>query len=141
MTSSLKHCIICFCSFCMELLSLDFILTIHLQQFSLFWFSLHEVGLSITVEVLFSDSQCSNNVLWSLHSIHISCLTQVLWDLSLPSSELIVSKKSGFWGKSRMHCSMFMMRGRSPIKRKSVHSERLNMLALKREFQLVNLGC
>lgn len=95
----------------------------------------------LLLRVSWGDSQCSRSLTWSMYSVHISCLKQVLWDLSLSFSEFIVSKKSAFREKSRIHCSSSVMRGRSLTKRKTVHFERLNRVALKREFQLVNLGC
>lgn len=95
----------------------------------------------LLLRVSWGDSQCSRSLPWSMYSVHISCLKQVLWDLSLSFSEFIVSKKSAFREKSRIHCSSSVMRGRSLTTRKTVHFERLNRVALKREFQLVNLGC
>lgn len=50
----------------------------------------------LLLRVSSDDSQCYRSLPWSMCSVHISCLKQVVWDLFLPSSELTVSKNSAF---------------------------------------------
>lgn len=106
--------------------SIDLISSIiHSQQLFLSWLILPRKNYLwgrqawlLLLRVSWGDSQCSRSLPWSLCRVHISCLKQVLWDLSLPSFERIVSKKSAFREKSGMCCYISMMRGRSPTKRK-----------------------